>query len=394
VGADKIHLTLKEDGDFSLDGRHGLWEARGNQLRLASAGKATSYEYELTKDALTLRGGDLRKDVKLTRQTNVVDYVGDWFSISGAKLRQKAFRVGIILAVVAGARLVIVLLQALSEILIYSNRGLFRHVYKFNKRRVRTYHLLVLNVVKYVIYLVALGFLLTEFGVDYTTYVASLSVVGLAIGFGTQGLVQDMVTGLFVIFENQFDVGDMIEISGQTGVVTELGLRSTRLRNYLGQEMIIPNRNISVVGNYRAGAMQALVDVSVTTPEAARKGEEVLTTLLKELHEQFQGVIMTPPVVEGVFTLDTQERFVRARLHIWPGQQWVVDQQVLPRVREAFQRAEVVIPADRVVVTYNFHEKRHGPTLTERLAKRIQHSLPWGRHGHDSADAQDVSDDG
>lgn len=95
------------------------------------------------------------------------------------------------------------------------------------------------------VYFAALGFILGELGVNYTAYLASLSVIWLAVGFGSQGLVQDVVTGFFIIFEGQFDVGDMVEMSGQTGLVEELGLRMTRLRNYLGELISVPNRNIA-----------------------------------------------------------------------------------------------------------------------------------------------------
>ena len=167
---------------------------------------------------------------------------------------------------------------------------------------------------------------------DYTT------VIGLAVGFGSQGLVQDMVTGFFLIFEGQFDVGDMVEISGQTGIVSELGLRMTKLRNYLGQLIVIPNRNIAMVGNYTKGSLQAFVDVAVKSGEAAKHGAAELQQIGDEIYRQFQGVILKRPKLLSPLSLKTGEHFIRMYLEIWPQQQWVIDQQLVPRIREILKK--------------------------------------------------------
>ncbi|GIX47260.1 MAG: hypothetical protein KatS3mg131_1471 [Candidatus Tectimicrobiota bacterium] len=221
-----------------------------------------------------------------------------------------------------------------------------------------TLHAIVLNLCKYFVYFVAIGFALSELGVNYTTYLASLSVLGLAIGFGSQGLVQDMVTGFFILFEGQFAVGDLVEIAGQTGIVEDLGLRMTRLRNYLGQTVVIPNRSIAVVGTYTLGAQQAYVDVAMRSAEAAAQAAPLLQQVATEVARQFAGVVLQPPRVLEPLVLETGERFLRLHLGIWPQQPWVVEQQLVPRLREACQRAGIEIPGDRVVVFYRPREAR------------------------------------
>lgn len=183
-------------------------------------------------------------------------------------------------------------------------------------------------------------------------------MVGLAVGFGSQGLVQDVVTGFFIIFESQFDVGDMVEISGQTGIVEELGLRMTRLRNYLGQVVVIPNRNIAVVGTYSRGALCASVDVAVGSPEEAAKARPVLLELCREIGRQFAGVFRAAPEVTGPLSLNTGEHFLQVKVRIWPSQQWVVEQQLVARIREAFNREGVEIPGDRIVPFYYGPERQ------------------------------------
>ena len=186
--------------------------------------------------------------------------------------------------------------------------------------------------------------------------VASLSVVGLAIGFGSQRLVQDIVTGLFLILDNQFDMGDMVEIGGQTGVVTELELRTTRLRNYLGQTVVIPNRNIALVSNYRRGALKTVIDVAAQDSEQAAVMASELEAISGELARQFQGTIFFPPDPPTVVSLQTGEHFVRIVLDLWPQQQALVDSQIVPRLRELLAARELQIPNDRVAVFYRIPE--------------------------------------
>jgi len=288
-------------------------------------------------------------------------YLRELFHISPQEARLKLHRILVVCMIVVLSRLLIAALRAINHFVIFSQWGPLRVLYQRQKNRTLTLHSLALNLIKYVVYFTALGMILTELGVNYTTYVASLSVIGLAVGFGSQGLVQDIVTGFFVIFEGQFDVGDMVEISGQTGIVQELGLRMTKLRNYLGQTVVTPNRNIAVVGNYRKGAMQACIDTAVASPEAAEKAVPLLRQLGLEVMRQFEEVIMSAPVVTGPLSLASGEHFVRMETTIWPMQQWVIEQQLMPRIREILKREAIEIPADRVVTFYHRPEPRPIP---------------------------------
>lgn len=198
-------------------------------------------------------------------------------------------------------------------------------------------------------------------------YLASLSVIGLALGFGSQGLVQDMVTGFFLLLEGQFDVGDMVEISGQNGVVQELGLRTTKIANYLGQVVVLPNRAITSVSNYSKGALDAYIDVAVPDAQAAQQVQPLLEKLGEEIGRQFDGAILSPPHVLKILSLGTEETFVRLNLGVWPQQQWVVDQQLIPRIKECLARAQIAIPSDRVVAFYRVAERVTVPGLEAHL---------------------------
>ncbi len=349
IGRVKLNLRITNDGCFLLGGREGQYTLERNILRLHTDRGEVAYQFDLAGDVLTLTGGDLGQPLKLTRRSEIGGYIGWLFDFSLRSARLKVQRILVILGIVILSGLVIKGLKVLSHFVVYSNWGPMRYIFTHHKSRVMTIHSLMLNVLKYVVYFTALGFILSELGVNYKAYLASLSVVGLAIGFGSQGLVQDVVTGFFLIFEGQFEVGDMVEISGQTGIIEEVGLRVTKLRNYLGQLIIIPNRNIAMVGTYTKGALQAYIDIELTGEGMAAKCSEELQKIGNEMRRQFEGVILRQPQVLAPLSLETGEQVVRMHFEIWPQQQWVIDQQVMPRVREILKREGLQIPDDRIV---------------------------------------------
>ena len=375
VGNQLIRMSFYEQDRFRLNGRQGTYTLERQTLHLHVGDETTIYAFSKpSRNELTLTGGDLAEPVTFTRQIDRGRFLLRLFDTPPELMLDRLYRIIFIIIVVLVARLGIAGAKLTSQWAVAAERGPLRMLYRRGHNRARTIHVLMLNLLKYVVYFTALGVILSELGIHYAAYLASLSVIGLAIGFGSQGLVQDMVTGFFIIFEGQFDVGDVVEVSGQTGVVTELGLRMTRVRNYLGQSVAIPNRNIAMVGTFRHGAQLACVDVAIASPDDAEAVKRHLTTLARELDRQFHGVILAPPSVTGPLSLATDEHFVRLELPIWPGQTWLIDQQLLPRLRELMQRQELTIPGDRIAVFYHGREiipatRRHPPLA--RVLSRV-----------------------
>lgn len=371
VGGATMRLGLSADGRFTLDGEEGEYSAEGKTLKLRSGETEVTYEFKLTGNTLALSGGDLANEMSFTRQPGLSGFLGWLFDISYDTTMRRAYRILFIVGVAVLARVLIALLRALSYGAIFWEWGPLRYFYRRDKNRALTIHRLLLNVLKYAVYLVTLGVVLSELGINYVAYVASLSVVGLAIGFGSQGLVRDMVTGLFVIVEGQFEVGDMVAISGQTGVVEELGLRMTKIRTYRGQLVVIPNRNISVVANYTRGGLDAFVDVAVTNAEAARPAGGAAERIAAEIARQFDGAILSPPELLGSLSLATGETFVRLNVLVWPGQEWVVDRELVPRLRDGLKDAGIDIPGGRVTVSYRRGEEKEeaSPAWRRHLEK-------------------------
>ena len=303
----------------------------------------------------------------------VLGLLGDVFGPSAEELQAKLLRVAIVILIATIAVVVMKLLTYASHFLVLSDWGPLRHLFP-NHQRALTVHSLVINLIKYIVYFTAFGYILSELGVDYRAYMASLSLIGVAVGFGSQGLVQDVVTGFFILFENQFIVGDMVTIGGQTGVVETIGLRTTCLRNYQGEAIIFQNRNIPIVNRFASGGMEAIIDVAVADESVAEKARAVIQKVGDALAHQFGRVILAAPEVTEL-TLETGEVFVRMKVPFWPAQQWVIEAQMVPRVREAFAREQLPIPNDRVVVFYRADEDEDedgATTLTDRVRDLVR----------------------
>lgn len=373
VGRLTLPLRLYEDGTFALREERGSYQVQGNQLLLRMGeAEPVAYQFDLLDSFLILRGGDLAQDLRFAKAAAEEEAFLGYFrwlvQLSVGSVGESSYRILTILGIVALSILFLNLLRLVSHLLIFSEFGPLRFIYQRHKTKTRTIHSVFLNLLKYIICFTALGHIFAELGINYATYFASLSVIGLAIGFGSQGLVQDIVTGFFLIFDGQFGVGDMVEISGQTGKVEELGLRTTRLRNYMGQIVVIPNRNIALVGNYSKGATKAYIDVAVADDAALPQTADLLRTIAQEVRLQFEGTILTEPKDLGTIRLRTGETFRRLEVDLWPNQhQTIIDGQLLPRIREILEREKIDLPNNRIAVSYRLPDQEDVATWRNRL---------------------------
>lgn len=220
------------------------------------------------------------------------------------------FSILILTGVVAAAHVGVIAVRRLGQRLLAHRMG-------SSVSKARSVVSLGTSVSVFLLYFGALGIVLKEFGVSLTAYLASASVMGLAIGFGSQGLVQDVVTGLTLIFSDLFDVGDMVEISGQTGIVRKIGMRFTVVENYFGALVFIPNRSISSVVNYPRGYIRCLVDIRLTGD--SELFDKKIASIVSATTEQFAGILLYPPSLEGRIRTESGTEFLRVKFRIWPG---------------------------------------------------------------------------
>ena len=186
-------------------------------------------------------------------------------------------------------------------------------------RKLQSLSTLATSTIVFVLYFLAIGFILREFGVSLSAYLASASVIGLAIGFGSQGVVQDVVSGLTFIFSDLIDVGDLVKIGGETGVVRAITMRFVELENSYGAKVFIPNRTVSTLVNYPKGYIRSIADVTLVGAEKQRKKmHEAATIAMQNTYEQYPGLLMRAPSDEGRKKLKSGKEVLRLKFRIWP----------------------------------------------------------------------------
>lgn len=225
--------------------------------------------------------------------------------------------------------------------------------------KVRTIVSLSTSTAVFVIYFGSIGLILKEFGISLRAYLASASVMGLAIGFGSQGLVQDVVTGLTLIFSNLISLGDMVEISGQTGIVRQIGMRFTVIENYFGAEVFIPNRTISNVLNYPKGYIRCFVDITLSEDGRIRDQlVQKVNSLVSSAFEQFSGMFLTPPSIEAPLKTSSDKEFLRVIFRIWPGRGTAIETSLKQEIVQSLKTIDPSYAEWMVSVNYEVEKKQ------------------------------------
>jgi len=226
------------------------------------------------------------------------------------------------------------------------------------KPKVITVTRLVVSSIIFAIYFLAIGLILMEFGFSLTTYLASASVAGLAISFGSQGLVQDIVIGLTLIFWDAMDVGDMVEIAGLPtnnviGRVQEIGMRFTKVVNFYNQVVFIPNRTIANVSRFPHGAIDAYADVQISLGVEPLVAAKVIDSIAIGMWSQFGAIILSAPTIGKIEAVQGGGwNFVRAHFKIWPGQGSLIEITFRQEVVKAMRVHDPKYADWQVAVTY------------------------------------------
>lgn len=264
-------------------------------------------------------------------------------------------RIATLLGIALLAHLVVVLIRRLTGSLLH-DAGDRRY------RKLRSVGTLATSITMFVVYFLAFGLILREFGISLTAYLASASVVGLAVGFGSQGIVQDVVTGLTFIFSDLVDVGDLVEISGQTGIVRGISMRFVELQNALGASVFIPNRTINNVISYPRGYVRCIVDVTLRGDDEARQAAEASAlSLMKAAHQQFPGILMTEPSSEGRRVLGSGKEILRLKFRIWPNRGQPIESTYVQELTAELRRGDPEYQPWMIAVSYEVEKKPAAP---------------------------------
>ena len=213
-------------------------------------------------------------------------------------------------------------------------------------QRAKTIGSVLRSIVSAVVLLVAFVMVLAEFGVALAPILASAGVLGLAVGFGAQNLVRDFLSGMFMLLEDQYGVGDVVDLGEANGTVEAVGLRITTVRDIKGTVWYVRNGEILRVGNQSQGYAVAVIDLPVAhnadmeqvTELAGRTASEVVT------REDLADHVLDAPEVLGVERITSEGVVLRVTVRVQPGQQWAVQRALNAAITAAYDDAGIERP--------------------------------------------------
>jgi moderate conductance mechanosensitive channel len=218
-----------------------------------------------------------------------------------------------------------------------------------NQRRKKTIGKVTASIIKYIVGI--LGFLgvLAIWGVNVLPAIAGLGILGLIIGLGAQKFINDLISGFFIIFEHHFNVGDKIEVQGFKGEVIDIGLKTTKIRNFKGEVKILSNGEISSLINFSQSFSLALVEFGIAYKE---KIQETIDLLNEELPKMMKDVpeIIEAPVVLGVTDLANSSINLRVMAKTLNEQHYGVERKLRQRIKELLDANGIEIPFPQVVI--------------------------------------------
>jgi small conductance mechanosensitive channel len=184
---------------------------------------------------------------------------------------------------------------------------------------------------------------LGEVGIDLGPLIAGAGVLGVAIGFGSQSLVRDFLSGAFILVEDQFGVGDIVDVGEASGTVEAVSLRTTRLRAIDGTVWHVPNGEIRRVGNMSQHWSRALLDIEVAYDTVVAHARSVIKRVADAVWAEDDGVLEEPELW-GVEQLGANGVMLRLVVKTTPSQQWRVSRQLRERIKAAFDEEGIEIP--------------------------------------------------
>jgi len=256
------------------------------------------------------------------------------------------------------------------------------------EKRAQTLGVILSVAARAVIWTIAILMVLNEAGFNITTLLAGAGIAGLALGFGAQSVVKDMLAGMFILVEDQYRVGDVVKINNEYGgLVEKISLRTTWLRDLQGNLHIIPNGEISAISNYTHEWTRVVLDFGIAYKEdidtAASLIKEAAMALYNESEWHYK--FLEPPQVLGVEQLADSAVVIRMLAKTRPDDQWNVGRELRRRVKYIFDKHEIEIPFPHVTVYYGEAERK---TEREVRAEELYAKKPIAREGAGDAEGE------
>jgi len=210
--------------------------------------------------------------------------------------------------------------------------------------------------------------ILDQVGINIAPIIASAGIIGIALGFGAQSLVKDYLSGIFMIFEDQYGVGDVVDVGSASGTVEAVSLRVTRLRALDGTVWYVPNGEILRVGNMSQNWARAVIDVNVGYAEDISRVKPILEDVAHGLwlDDDFKHVVIEEPEVPGVEAMTADAVTVRVLVKTKPLEQWGVARELRARIKARLDHEGIEIPFQQRVVWHR--EDKRAARLDEEHA--------------------------
>ena len=245
---------------------------------------------------------------------------------------------------IAGAVLIIgLLLLKLGKIIIAKLAKRRSKSSRVNPQRSETFRSIITSVFSYIMFFILATVILRLFGVDVTSLLAAAGVVGIALAFGAQTLVKDLLSGLFIWGEGSIAVGDLVSINGLDGTVEAITIRTTSIRNYNGNVYCIPNGDIRTIANMSRGFKRAIVNV----PCPYEENQERLVAMVKEEMEtaakEVDGINAVPDVM-SIVAFDKNSVRLQVAVVCPVGEHWRIEREIRTRIKARFDKEGIVMP--------------------------------------------------
>ena len=245
---------------------------------------------------------------------------------------------------IAGAVLIIgLLLLKLGKIIIAKLAKRRSKSSRVNPQRSETFRSIITSVFSYIMFFILATVILRLFGVDVTSLLAAAGVVGIALAFGAQTLVKDLLSGLFIWGEGSIAVGDLVSINGLDGTVEAITIRTTSIRNYNGNVYCIPNGDIRTIANMSRGFKRAIVNV----PCPYEENQERLVAMVKEEMEiaakEVDGIDAVPDVM-SIVAFDKNSVRLQVAVVCPVGEHWRIEREIRTRIKARFDKEGIVMP--------------------------------------------------
>jgi moderate conductance mechanosensitive channel len=220
---------------------------------------------------------------------------------------------------------------------------------RITERREATLMKLLENMLTYVVYFIAIMSILAAVAIDVKAMLAGAGIVGLAVGFGAQSLVKDIITGFFIIFEDQFSVGDYVRIGQFEGTVEEIGLRTTKIKGFTGEINILPNGSIVEVTNFSLYNSVAVLDIGIAYEGDIEYAEKVMQEYLETTTDRYPELVKTPELL-GVQQFGASEVVLRIVAETLPMKHWYIGRKLRKDLKLLLDQHGIEIPFPRMVM--------------------------------------------